>query len=692
MTKLIPRPSIVPTLKWIPLALLSFAVAGSTRITAATPDFLVPPGAIQPGGDPTDNTVPWVQAFAGSGTGTVSYDSTTQSSNGIPGSLYITLDCQGGASQNPTNVQSANISLLTSLTESDHSGWLGDPGYLKVDLSQYASVSFDVKVNTSVSSNSDIPVTFMEASYNLDRLFGNTPNGGNGQNPDLNAAKTGWGLGATNAGWFHIVVPLTAALDVSDAIGFGWYEWYETHASTPPAHLEFWMDNIRLEAAQAPPPPPTLGVTLLERFGLMMDSALGEGGKAAQNRQGIDTVASYPWEANATAGSPVTYSMTITAVPDPSIYSNYEAHIFLSPKPNDGNPDNDETDVGWLSIVDNSDGTATASMLWKTNSIYDYTMFHNTQFGGPYGTNGLAAGDLGSLKAPTMLGTWSIAFNSDTSFTVSGPGGISTNLSFPPAWLASFDAANSGSVYAYFGADCRSNANQGALILGSVSVSGGGLAYALTNNFSTSLDTTVWGTIGGETVVALPSTPWLVNWSLPAAGFDLLATAYLTNPIPWVDLTANNASLPVPLTTYVSGTNTKALVATADLPSTGRAFFALRKVVATQLQVLMPGETSAPGTATGKTGTPQPQPSGTAFNVTVNAVDAKWNLVDYCTDTVAITSSDASASLPANAALAGGTGTFSVTLTTAGSQTVTATDVTQSSVAANTGSPTTVTQ
>ena len=47
------------------------------------------------------------------------------------------------------------------------------------------------------------------------------------------------------------------------------------------------------------------------------------------------------------------------------------------------------------------------------------------------------------------------------------------------------------------------------------------------------------------------------------------------------------------------------------------------------------------------------------MNVTVNAVDANWNLVNTASDTVGITSSDANAALPANAALSGGTQSFS---------------------------------
>src|SRR5439155_647476 len=96
-----------------------------------------------------------------------------------------------------------------------------------------------------------------------------------------------------------------------------------------------------------------------------------------------------------------------------------------------------------------------------------------------------------------------------------------------------------------------------------------------------------------------------------------------------------------------------------------------------------PGETAAPGSLTGKTGTPTAQSAATAFNVTVNAVDANWNVINT-NDTVAISSSDTNATPPANAALSSGSKTFTVTLKTGGSATVTASDVTHTSVTSNT--------
>ncbi|HTD65386.1 MAG TPA: hypothetical protein VK846_02505, partial [Candidatus Limnocylindria bacterium] len=113
------------------------------------------------------------------------------------------------------------------------------------------------------------------------------------------------------------------------------------------------------------------------------------------------------------------------------------------------------------------------------------------------------------------------------------------------------------------------------------------------------------------------------------------------------------------------------------------ALFNTQAATFSKLQLLMPGETASPGSATGKTGTPTARIAGTPFNVTVTAVDTNWNVVSS-TDTVAIISSDTNAALPATAALVAGTQTFSVILKTSGSRTLTATNITDSSKTNNT--------
>ena len=73
---------------------------------------------------------------------------------------------------------------------------------------------------------------------------------------------------------------------------------------------------------------------------------------------------------------------------------------------------------------------------------------------------------------------------------------------------------------------------------------------------------------------------------------------------------------------------------------------------------------SAPSSAT----------AGSAFNVTVKAVDINGNLVPGYTGIVHFKSTDSTAVLPANAKLTNGVGAFSITLKRSGAQTVTATD------------------
>jgi autotransporter-associated beta strand protein len=92
------------------------------------------------------------------------------------------------------------------------------------------------------------------------------------------------------------------------------------------------------------------------------------------------------------------------------------------------------------------------------------------------------------------------------------------------------------------------------------------------------------------------------------------------------------------------------------------------------LLVLAPNQTHAPGTATGKAGGVVSQLQGSSFSVTVLSVDAYFNAVSSG-DTVGILSSDNTATLPADAALVTGTNTYSVTFNQRGSFTVTATNV-----------------
>ena len=108
-----------------------------------------------------------------------------------------------------------------------------------------------------------------------------------------------------------------------------------------------------------------------------------------------------------------------------------------------------------------------------------------------------------------------------------------------------------------------------------------------------------------------------------------------------------------------------------------------------KLQVLLPGESPAPGTATGKTGIPTDQTVGIPFTVRVRACDATWNTVTSITNSVLLDSSDGSAALPGATALIGGERTLSVTFGASGSFTISADDLSDGTIPIATSAPVT---
>jgi hypothetical protein len=103
--------------------------------------------------------------------------------------------------------------------------------------------------------------------------------------------------------------------------------------------------------------------------------------------------------------------------------------------------------------------------------------------------------------------------------------------------------------------------------------------------------------------------------------------------------------------------------------------------------ILAPGESPAPGTASGRTGTATDQSINYSFTITVLATDAWWNPVTGPTDVVHITSNDPLAQLPADAPMSNGRADLSMRLSTGGYQQITVADVTSPS---KTGSTTQV--
>ena len=109
--------------------------------------------------------------------------------------------------------------------------------------------------------------------------------------------------------------------------------------------------------------------------------------------------------------------------------------------------------------------------------------------------------------------------------------------------------------------------------------------------------------------------------------------------------------------------------------ATGAAF-AQDKSFYPELQILVPGEEPAPGSATGKTGTPEPQQLGVPFQVRVRACNSEWEPVAWANHLFHISSTDDQATLPLNTPMTEGELITWVTLNSEGNFTITAQDMT----------------
>jgi hypothetical protein len=440
--------------------------------------------------------------------------------------------------------------------------------------------------------------------------------------------------GSATNGWVHLVDANTSSdiikmmtAGVSQAAGMGFD--YNSYGGYPTNPITFWIDNVAVTTAAVPPPPPpppTLSITSTVQ-GLNLFTGNGSG---LNNREDLEASNNnYSWVG---VSGPVSYSFTITNYPV-ATNDQVQCQIFLIPNPGaETAPDYTEPNVVFLDLESDvpNGGGATWYFRYKTNEPNGNGMIYGS-------------GVLGSIGTNTALGTWTVTFDNNTNVTMTAPGGGSTNFNIPDSTGAT-SALFATNVDLYFGAQANNaGATSDHIVASDFSVTG--IPGAFNDNFvadAGTLDTNVWSVNASYTnTVELigPGNPYWIEWTAPALGYSLYATAALTNPstnIDWAPVTNHSV--------IQNGSDYTQLISTDDLPGTNAAFFALIKRTFTQLLVLLPGETNAPGTATGIVGTPTPVDLQTGTQggatVTVLAVDPRFYPVGGVTDTISITSTD----------------------------------------------------
>lgn len=302
-----------------------------------------------------------------------------------------------------------------------------------------------------------------------------------------------------------------------------------------------------------------------------------------------------------------------------------------------------------------------------------------------------------SWTAPTHTGGsavtgYSVAVSANSGAYAAAAGGTCTSASTSTSTSCTVTGLTEGRTYAFKVTPINANGNGTQSEASSSITAYGDLAkFAVTATDQSALGTQTAGTSfdiritaqdsDGRTVTNFTGTVDVTSTSLFSAGSGTTAA-----------FTAGVLSSHAVTLVRAGTSQTVTATRTSGGSETGSsAAFTINADTATKVQVLLPGETAAPGTVSGKTGTATDEVAGTGITATVNAVDANWNVVSSATQTITITSSDGAATLPSNAALVSGTKDFSVTLKTAGAQTITATVASGTSLTAGTSASVTVT-
>lgn len=652
--------------KWIQphkargLRLLSgITIAGATVL--ASDSFAANDILFEPTGANTDITSndghwqnDWGPAAAAAPGGGVSFDpAVTPPTGATGGSVYL----QGDWTVDNTNGWDA----FHVVWRADSGGWYDSTSPSgNFDGADYEFLIMDIKYD----STSTMPSGSATWGIGLDQGWSIT-------------SLTDYTFVADDA-WHHVVIPIAANTpNIGSSTGIGFYTWKPAGTF---GTMKFWVANVQLVARTVAVAPPTVSLEKVQGTGL----ALFADKLPSYYRQDIRTdtsgSAQLDWVGRP---KPVTYSWTISQFPGPG-HAGYRSDVVFSPDPADtqtyADPDWSSTNAFSVSIQALADGSVSAGITYKTN-----------QPGGNSTAQSLTGGN--TLAAPTAVGTWTLTFTSDTDMTLTAPGGASTNVSLPVDVAAAYTG-----VSFYLIAAMGNDANVGQ----SVTYSGlhiTGVNTPVNEDFTSGALTAPflafmsqgnlfpWNLNPPTHRWVTPAAKYWLKWTLPDTGFAPVSSAVLPGTaLDWATRGLTN--------TFLNSIQRQALVSAGNLPAVNQAYFALLKRVPGKLQTLLPSETNAPGTVSGKTGTVDSVAVGTIVPVTINSVDPSWYIGGGAvghTVHLAISPADPLAVIDQDAALVNGTVTILVQINTAGTYTITATDATDGSLTAGTSASITVT-
>jgi hypothetical protein len=370
---------------------------------------------------------------------------------------------------------------------------------------------------------------------------------------------------ATNTGWVHEIISLTNLVssdsDLLNITGI-FFKQYAGYGNLTGQSI-LWLDNLKFTYRnETIILPPTVAIQKAV-------PALRIFAGSTANTYDREELATVDGNQSWVGGSyPVSYSFTLLSYPNNNIN---QTHIFLVPAATAGQNmyanqfiEYQATNMLWLVLAPNGAGRVTASVQWKTNQ-----------------PNANATDTVVQFTNSTAIGTWTLAFNSATTGTLTAPGASPVAFSLPADVAALF----ANPVTAYFGLQPNSTAGEG-LYEDWASITVTGVAGTQENEDftkeSSDIDPNTYYTPSGQfrsdssalragvIIVRTNLDLYWVNWTLPAVNFELGTKTNLLQTGSWInpeyysgyfDETAPRGA-PVKL-----GTKNWVLLPTDDLPT-----------------------------------------------------------------------------------------------------------------------------
>ena len=330
----------------------------------------------------------------------------------------------------------------------------------------------------------------------------------------------------------------------------------------------------------------------------------------------------------------------------------------------------------------NSDGNATLPAdATLTNGVGSFSATLKTA-----GNQTLTATDTGNALVNGASGTIAVEAASATHFAVTAPATATAGTSFS-LMVTAQDAFNNTAM-SYTGTAHFTSSDGNAMLPVDATLTSGVGAFAVTlktegTQTITATDTVTSTITGSSSITVNPSASVHFVVVAPASAtagtavnFAVTAEDQFDNTIAGyagvVHFTSSDSVATLPANTTLSnGTGTFS----ATFKTAGSQTITATDTVTVSITGVSGGVTVSAGAATHfAVSAPASATSGTAVSFTVTAFDQFNNTAKGYSGTVHFTSSDGQAILPANSSLTNGAGTFSATLKTAGSQTITATD------------------